>query len=81
MNTFGVKVVTNRKKYLKRLFTQVFRREKQLVNRLKIIEKYKRSVKLNKPTQIRATILELRKVLMYDFYYNYIRYYYMIKLN
>ena len=36
-----------------------------------MIEKDQCRIKLNKLTHIRANILELSKILMYDFHYNY----------
>ena len=38
-----------------------------------MIEKDKRRIKLNKPTHVRASILELSKVLTYNLHYNYIK--------
>jgi len=37
---------------------------------LAIIEKYPKTIKLNKPAYIGMQILDLSKILMYDFYYN-----------
>ena len=42
-------------------------------------EKDKCKIKLDNPTQIGPSILELSKLLIYDFYYNYIRKKYGVK--
>ena len=42
-------------------------------NNLVAIRKSKVSLKLNKPAYIRMCILELSKVLMYEFHYDYIK--------
>ena len=70
MNTFNVKVLSDYRKYLKWSNKPAFRREKQLPNWLIVIRKNKW---LNKPTHIGKSILELSKVLVYDFHYNYIK--------
>lgn len=62
INRFDVKIVTNRKSYLKWSFTPTLRREKQPDHGWIMIEKDKREIKLNKPTHIEASILELSKI-------------------
>lgn len=67
MNKFDLKTVTARKKYFK--WSCRRRREKQLGNGLIMIEKQMEN-KLNKPTHIGVSILELSKILMYYIHYN-----------
>ena len=62
-----VKIVTNRKNYLKWSFRRTFRTEKQLDKGLTMIKKDKCITKLDNPNYIGASILELIKVLMCDF--------------
>lgn len=62
INRFDVKIVTNRKSYLKWSFTPTLRREKQPDHGWIMIEKDKCEIKLNKPTHIEASILELSKI-------------------
>ena len=50
-------------------------------NNLVATRKSKNSLKLNKPPYIGMCILELSKVLMYKFHYDYIKYKYGIKLK
>ena len=58
MNKCDLKIVTNRKTYLKWSFRPTFRKEKQLENGLILIEKDKCRINLNKTTDIGASILE-----------------------
>ena len=46
MNKFYLKIVAIRKNDLKQSFRLTFRREKQLDNRLTMLEKHKRRIKL-----------------------------------
>lgn len=73
MNKFDLKIVTTRKNYFK--WSCRVRREKQLGNGLIMIEKQMQN-KLNKPTHIGVSILELSKILMYYIHYNYIKNYF-----
>ena len=71
MSKFDVRIITNRKNYSKWSTRPTFRREKQLVNGLIIIEKDKWRIKCNKTTYTGDSISKLSKVLKYDFHYNY----------
>ena len=73
MNKFDVKFVTTKKICLTCLFRPTFKREKQFRNGVIAIEEEKCEVILNKAIYIGVTILDLRKILMLDFYYNCIK--------
>ena len=73
MNKFYLKIVAIRKNDLKQSFRLTFRREKQLDNRLTMLEKHKRRIKLNKPIHIGLSILELSKILVCYIHYDYIK--------
>ena len=70
MNKVDIKVVTTRKKYLKLSFRPIFKREKKFRNGAIIIEKQKMQ---NKSQETNLNILDLSKVPMQDFHYNYIK--------
>ena len=67
----AVKLVNNEKDYLK-----CFMSYKIFDNNLVAILKSKVSLKLNKPVYVGMCILELSKVLVYKFHYDYIKYKY-----
>ena len=68
-----VKLVNNEEDYLKRTSEPSFMSNKIFDNNLVAIRKSKVSLKVNKPAYIRMCILELHKVLMYEFHYDYIK--------
>ena len=68
-----VKLVSNTKDYLKWTSKPSYMSHKTFDNDLVTIRKNKVTVMLTKPAYIRMGILELRKVLMYEFHYNYIK--------
>ena len=70
MNKVDIKVVTTRKKYLKLSFRPIFKREKKFRNGAIIIEKQKMQ---NKSQETNLNILDLSRVSMQDFHYNYIK--------
>ena len=72
-NRIGVKLVNNQKDYLKCTSKLSYMLHKIFDNNLVAISKSKVSLKLNKPTYIEMYILELSKVLMYEFHYDYIK--------
>ena len=77
MNKVTVKIATNRKNYLNWPLDQPLKEKSNLI----MIEKDKSGIKLNKPTHKEASILELSKVLMYDFHCNYIKNDMVMNLN
>ena len=74
MDKIDVKVAITREQYLKLAFRPTFKREKQFRTGAIAIENEKCRINLNnKPICIGANILDLSKVLMQDFHYNYIK--------
>ena len=63
INKVHVKIVTNRKQYLKWLFRTTFKKGK-FCNEAIAIEKKKHKINFNKTIHIRVSILDLSKVLM-----------------
>ena len=72
-NRINVKLVNNKKDYLKCIAKPSFISRKIFDNNLVPIRKSKITLKLNKKAFIRMCILDLRKVLMYEFQYDYIK--------
>ena len=72
-NIIDVKLVNNKKVYLKCTSNPSFRSNKIFDNNLVAIQKSKVSLKLKKPAFIGMGILELSKVLMPEFNYDYIK--------
>ena len=68
----NVKLVNNEKDYFKHTSKASYMSRKIFDNSLVGIRKSKLALKLNKPAYIGMSILELSKVLMYDFHYDYI---------
>ena len=68
-----VKLVNNKKDYLKCTPKPSYMSHKIFDNNLVATCKSKLALKLNKPAYIRTCILELSKVLMYEFDYDYIK--------
>ena len=71
-NRINVKLVNNGKDYLKRTSKPNYFSHKIFENNLVAISKSKVALKLNKPAYTGMCILELSKVLMYEFHDNYI---------
>ena len=72
-NRIDVKLVSNKKDYLKWTSKPSYMSHKIFYNDLVEIQKSKVILTLNKPTYIGMCILELSKVLMYEFHYDYIK--------
>ena len=72
-NRMAVKLVSNKKDYLKLISKPSYISHKIFDNDLVAIRKNKVTLTLNKPAYIGMCILELSKVLMYEFHYNYIK--------
>ena len=72
-NRIDVRLVNNKKDYLKCTSKPSYMSHKIFDNNLVATRKSKNSLKLNKPPYIGMCILELSKVLMYKFHYYYIR--------
>ena len=73
MNKVAVKIATAWKQYFKYSFRPTFKRERQCRNGAIAIEKEKYRINFNKPIYIGTSILDLCKVLMPKFHYNYIK--------
>ena len=72
-NIINVKLVSNQKDYLKCTSKPNHMSHKIFRNSLVAIHKNKVTLMLNKPAYIGVCILELSKVLMHEFHYDYIR--------
>ena len=72
-NRIDVKLVNNEKDFLKCTSKPSYMSHKIFDNNLVAIQESKESLKLNKPAYIGMCILELSKVLMYEFHYDYIK--------
>ena len=72
-NKVNVKLVNNKKDYLKYTWKPSYMSHKILENNLVAIRKSEVSLKLNNSAYIRICILELSEVLMYKFYNDYIK--------
>ena len=72
-NRINVKLVNNKKVYSKITSKTSYMPHKIFDNNLVAIRKSKFPLKLNKPAYIGMCILELSKVLMYEFNYDYIK--------
>ena len=68
-NRIDVKLVSNKKDYLKWAYKPSYMSHKIFDNDLVVIPKNKVTLTLNKPAYIGMCILELSKVLMYKFHY------------
>ena len=69
-NRVNVEVITNKAIALKRVAKPSFERSQIIRDDLVIIQCKVITLKLNKPVYVGFSILELSKVLMYDFHYN-----------
>ena len=72
-NRINVKLANNEKDYLKYTSKPSYTSHKIFDNNLVVIHKSKLALKLKKPAYIGMCILELSKVLMYEFHYDYIK--------
>ena len=72
-NRINIKLVSNRKDYLKWTSKSRYMSHKIFDNDLVAIRKNKVTLTLNKPAYIGMCILELSKLLMNEFHYDYIK--------
>ena len=72
-NRIDVKLVNNKNDYLKCTSKPSYMSHKIFHNNLVAIRKSKLALKLNKPAYVGMCTLELSKVLMYEFHYDYIK--------
>ena len=72
-NRIDAKIVSNKKDYFKWTSKPSYMPNKIFYNDLVAIRKNKVTLTLNKPAYIGVCILELSKVLMYEFHYDYIK--------
>ena len=72
-NRIDVRLVSNKKGYLKWTSKPSFMSQKMFDNDLVAMCKNKVTLTLNKPAYIGICILELNKILMYEFHYDYIK--------
>ena len=72
-NRIDVRLISNENVYLKCTSKPSYMSQNMFDNSLVAIRKSKVALKLNKPAFIGMCILELSKVLMYDFHYDYIK--------
>ena len=72
-NRIDVKLVSNKKDYLKWTSKPSYMSRKKVDNDLVTIRKNRVTLMLNKPAYIGMCIFELNKVLMYEFHYDYIK--------
>ena len=72
-NRINIKLVNNERDYLKCTSTLSYMSHKICDNNLIAIRKSKLALKLNKPAYTRMCTLELSKVLVYEFNYDYIK--------
>ena len=68
-----VRLVTDSKKLIKLVSKPTFVSSKIFTENLVAVHKIKESITLNRPAYLGMCILDLSKVLMYDFHYNYIK--------
>ena len=72
-NSIYVKLVNNEEDYLKCTAKSSYMSHQIFYNNLVAVRKSKVALKLNKPAYIEMCVLELSKVLMYEFHYYYIK--------
>ncbi|GFW07186.1 uncharacterized protein TNCV_3693801 [Trichonephila clavipes] len=77
----NVQLINSEKQAKKLVAAPTFKRFKIISDNLVALEKLKSSITLNRPIYIGFVILELSKVLMYNFHYNHIKKRYMNKAN
>ena len=76
-----VKLVTDEKKLSKFTSKPTYVSSKIFDENLVAVHKIKETLTLYRPVYVGMSILDLSKVLMYDFHYNYIKTKYNTKLN
>ena len=76
----NVRLINNAKDYLKCVSKPKFVSQKIFSKNLVVVHKMKPVLVLNKPIYVGFNILELSKLLMYDFHYNYFKNMYDTKL-
>ena len=69
-NRANIEIIIDEKLYVKRASSPRFMGRTFVGEKLRIVESQKPSIKLNKPIYVGAAVLDLSKLLMYDFYYN-----------
>ena len=69
----NVKLVDNKRDYLKHVSKPTFLSQKMFYENVAVIHEIKPVLTLNKPIYVRFTVLELSKWLMYDFNYSFIK--------
>ena len=74
-NRIDVKLISNKKSYLKWTYKPSYMSHKVFENDLVVIRENKVKLTLNKPAYIGMCILELSKVLMYELHYD------LLKIN
>ena len=72
-NRIDVKLVNNEKYYLKFISKPNYMSHKIFDNNLVAIRKGEIAIKLNKPAYVGMCILELKKLKMYEFHYDYMK--------
>ena len=72
-NRIGLKLVSNRKDYLKWTSKLSYQSQKIFENDLFAIGKNRGTLSLSKPAYIKMCILDLSKVLMHEFHYDFIK--------
>jgi predicted transcriptional regulator len=69
-NRAKIEIIRNEELYAKRASDPRFKSRTFVGEKLRIVESQNASVKLNKPIYVGGAVLDLSKLLMYDFYYN-----------
>ena len=72
-NHKDIKLVTSNKKYLKYVMKPNFKGGHPFSKHLFAVEMGKTEIKINKSVYLRQAILDLSKMLMYEFHYDYMR--------
>ena len=72
-NHRGIKVVTTNKQIIRLASEPNYHTTKYISKDLLIMEMKKVEVKMNKPVYLGQAVLDIHKILMYKFWYNYIK--------
>ena len=72
-NHKNIKLVTSKKKYKKYVVKPNFKDNRTFSKHLLTVEMRKTEIKMDRPVHLGQTILDLGKMLMYEFYYHYRR--------
>ena len=72
-NRMNVEVITDRKIALKRVCKPSFKRSQTIHEDLVVMETAVTNLKLNKPVYVGFSVLDLSKLLMYNFHYEHIK--------